>query len=62
MSNGDFIVTDKATGDQVTLNADFQSGDFGIILESDFSASFLLIKLEAENDPNNINLFERRTA
>jgi len=32
MSNGDFIVTDTVTGDQVTLNQNFQSGDFGITL------------------------------
>lgn len=30
MQDGDFIVTDVKTGDQVTLNEDFQEGDFGI--------------------------------
>jgi Ca2+-binding RTX toxin-like protein len=29
-SNGDFIVTDIVTHDQVTLNQHFQSGDFGL--------------------------------
>ncbi len=32
-SNGDFIVTDTTTGDQVTLNQNFRSGDFGITLK-----------------------------
>ncbi len=32
-NNGDFIVTDTTTGDQVTLNQNFQSGDFGITLK-----------------------------
>jgi Ca2+-binding RTX toxin-like protein len=34
MSNGDFIVTDTITHDQVTLNQNFQSGDFGITLSN----------------------------
>ncbi len=34
-NNGDFIVTDIGdTNDQVTLNQNFQSGDFGIILSN----------------------------
>ncbi len=32
MSNGDFIVTDTSNGDQITLNQNFASGDFGITL------------------------------
>ena len=30
LQNGDFIVTDVTTGDKVTLNQNFQEGDFGI--------------------------------
>ena len=30
MQNGDFIITDKTTGDQLTLNQNFTEGDFGI--------------------------------
>jgi len=34
MRNGDFIVTDLVTQDQVTLNQNFKSGDFGITLSN----------------------------
>ena len=57
-NNGDFIVTDKSdTNIQVTLNQDFQSGDFGIILkdaptDQAPTTNVVLPYYQVINDPN----------